>query len=137
MSEDERFLASEEGKRLSSKERQRLRNKVSARAFRSRKKEYISQLESGVALTTQDVINLRRENVALLSENERYRDLIRSLLRQPTFTLSLNNYNADCHSLSAAQLEQKVMHHSSTHEYSVQPKQDRQEQQAWPPQQQW
>ena len=38
MDEDERLLASEEGKRLSSKERRQLRNKVSARAFRSRRK---------------------------------------------------------------------------------------------------
>ena len=36
--EDERLLASEEGKKLSSKERRQLRNKVSARAFRSRRK---------------------------------------------------------------------------------------------------
>jgi len=38
MDEDERILASEEGKKLSSKERRQLRNKVSARAFRSRRK---------------------------------------------------------------------------------------------------
>jgi hypothetical protein len=36
--EDQRLLASEEGKKLSSKERRQLRNKVSARAFRSRRK---------------------------------------------------------------------------------------------------
>jgi hypothetical protein len=38
MDEDERLLNSEEGKKLSSKERRQLRNKVSARAFRSRRK---------------------------------------------------------------------------------------------------
>jgi hypothetical protein len=38
MDEDEKFLASEEGKKLDSKERRQLRNKVSARAFRSRRK---------------------------------------------------------------------------------------------------
>lgn len=38
MDEDERLLASEEGKKLSSKERRQLRNKVSARAFRFRRK---------------------------------------------------------------------------------------------------
>jgi hypothetical protein len=42
MDEDERLLASEEGKKLSSKERRQLRNKVSARAFRSRRKGKIS-----------------------------------------------------------------------------------------------
>jgi bZIP-type transcription factor MBZ1 len=38
MDEDERLLNSDEGKKLSSKERRQLRNKVSARAFRSRRK---------------------------------------------------------------------------------------------------
>lgn len=44
MDEDERLLASEEGKRLSSKERRQLRNKVSARAFRSRRKGMRGQI---------------------------------------------------------------------------------------------
>ena len=43
MDEDERLLASEEGKKLSSKERRQLRNKVSARAFRSRRKGTIQR----------------------------------------------------------------------------------------------
>lgn len=38
MDDDERLLNSEQGKKLSSKERRQLRNKVSARAFRSRRK---------------------------------------------------------------------------------------------------
>jgi hypothetical protein len=38
MDDDERLLASEEGKKLSRKERRQLRNRVSARAFRSRRK---------------------------------------------------------------------------------------------------
>ena len=42
MDDDERLLASEEGKKLSSKERRQLRNKVSARAFRSRRKGMLS-----------------------------------------------------------------------------------------------
>lgn len=48
MDEDERLLASEEGKKLSSKERRQLRNKVSARAFRSRRKGMliVNQLSS-------------------------------------------------------------------------------------------
>ena len=46
MDEDERLLASEEGKKLSSKERRQLRNKVSARAFRSRRKGNRSNLQS-------------------------------------------------------------------------------------------
>ncbi len=38
MDEDERLLASEEGKKLRSPERRQIRNPVSARAFRSRRK---------------------------------------------------------------------------------------------------
>ena len=53
MDEDERLLASEEGKKLSSKERRQLRNKVSARAFRSRRKGMSVNLSlcSGIVLT--------------------------------------------------------------------------------------
>lgn len=46
MDEDERLLASEEGKKLTSKERRQLRNKVSARAFRSRRKGKRRKLEA-------------------------------------------------------------------------------------------
>lgn len=53
MDEDERLLASEEGKKLSSKERRQLRNKVSARAFRSRRKgEFHCHLPIGKRLLT-------------------------------------------------------------------------------------
>ena len=44
MDEDERLLNSDEGKKLSSKERRQLRNKVSARAFRSRRKGMTTSL---------------------------------------------------------------------------------------------
>jgi len=108
MDEDERLLASEEGKKLSSKERRQLRNKVSARAFRSRRKEYIGQLEGEIALKTQDANNLRNENNALLQENERYRGLIETLLRHPAFTPFLNDLSADPSSLGLSQLQQKV-----------------------------
>jgi hypothetical protein len=52
MDEDERLLASEEGKKLSSKERRQLRNKVSARAFRSRRKGKNYHHQSDWALLT-------------------------------------------------------------------------------------
>lgn len=51
MDEDERLLASEEGKKLSSKERRQLRNKVSARAFRSRRKGTVSTSTTLLILT--------------------------------------------------------------------------------------
>ena len=46
MDDDEKLLASEEGKKLSSKERRQLRNKVSARAFRSRRKRTLIMLHN-------------------------------------------------------------------------------------------
>ncbi|KFY71954.1 hypothetical protein V499_07882 [Pseudogymnoascus sp. VKM F-103] len=95
MDEDERLLASEEGKKLSSKERRQLRNKVSARAFRSRRKEYIGQLEGEIATRVNENTDLRNQNRELLSENKRLADLTRMLLSSPSFsgfldTLSTN-----------------------------------------------
>ena len=52
MDEDERLLASEQGKKLSSKERRQLRNKVSARAFRSRRKGKLHLLIPGCRILT-------------------------------------------------------------------------------------
>ncbi|CAG7915820.1 unnamed protein product [Penicillium olsonii] len=90
MDEDERLLASEEGKKLSSKERRQLRNKVSARAFRSRRKEYIGQLESEVAARTNEAHEVRLQNRALYEENARLNDLARMLLGSPHFNNFLN-----------------------------------------------
>ncbi|EXJ66318.1 uncharacterized protein A1O5_10470 [Cladophialophora psammophila CBS 110553] len=86
MDEDERLLASEEGKKLSSKERRQLRNKVSARAFRSRRKEYISQLEGEVAAKSQEANDLRSQNQQLREENNRLTDLTRMLLSSQAFS---------------------------------------------------
>lgn len=86
MDEDERLLASEEGKKLSSKERRQLRNKVSARAFRSRRKEYITQLEAEIANKVTENGDLRAENRALVDENKRLTDLTRMLLSSPSFS---------------------------------------------------
>jgi hypothetical protein len=86
MDEDERLLASEEGKKLSSKERRQLRNKVSARAFRSRRKEYIGQLEGEVQQKVNEANELRTQNRALMEENARSRAFIERLLRHQAFT---------------------------------------------------
>jgi len=86
MDEDERLLASEEGKKLSSKERRQLRNKVSARAFRSRRKEYIGQLEGEIAVKVNENSDLRAQNRALMEENTRLSDLTRMLLSSPSFS---------------------------------------------------
>lgn len=95
MDEDERLLASEEGKKLSSKERRQLRNKVSARAFRSRRKEYIGQLEGEVAVKTNECNELRTQNRALMEENARSRAFIERLLRHQAFTPFLEELSRD------------------------------------------
>ncbi|KAH8843904.1 hypothetical protein MCOR27_000198 [Pyricularia oryzae] len=112
MDEDERLLASEEGKKLTSKERRQLRNKVSARAFRSRRKEYITQLESEIANKVTENGDLRTQNRALMEENKRLQDLTRMLLSSPSFSdfldrLSTNPASVPQTSAPAPQVEQR------------------------------
>lgn len=95
MDEDERLLASEEGKKLSSKERRQLRNKVSARAFRSRRKEYITQLEQERDNKDEELTRLRVNNRALLEENKRLSDLTRMLLSSPSFSNFLDHLSTN------------------------------------------
>lgn len=102
MDEDERLLASEEGKKLSSKERRQLRNKVSARAFRSRRKEYISQLESEIANKVTENGDLRAQNRALMDENKRLSDLTRMLLSSPSFSNFLEHLSQNPQALPQA-----------------------------------
>ncbi|CAN8103874.1 unnamed protein product [Discula destructiva] len=108
MDEDERLLASDEGKKLSSKERRQLRNKVSARAFRSRRKEYITQLESEIANKVTENGDLRAHNRALVDENKRLSDLTRMLLGSPSFSDFLERLSANPSQLpqGAPQIEQ-------------------------------
>ncbi|KAJ9204646.1 transcriptional regulator family: bZIP [Paecilomyces variotii] len=108
MDEDERLLASEEGKKLSSKERRQLRNKVSARAFRSRRKEYIGQLEGEVAVKTNEANELRMQNRALFEENARLTDLTRMLLSSPHFSSFLNDFSLNGIPSSQPQQQQQV-----------------------------
>ncbi|EPE07656.1 bzip transcription factor [Ophiostoma piceae UAMH 11346] len=95
MDDDERLLASEEGKRLTSKERRQLRNKVSARAFRSRRKEYITQLEAEIAGKVTENGELRTQNRALAEENKRLSDLTRMLLGSPSFSDFLDRLSSN------------------------------------------
>lgn len=95
MDDDERLLASEEGKKLTSKERRQLRNKVSARAFRSRRKEYITQLEAEIAGKVTENGELRTQNRALAEENKRLSDLTRMLLGSPSFSDFLDRLSSN------------------------------------------
>lgn len=103
MDEDERLLASEEGKKLSSKERRQLRNKVSARAFRSRRKEYIGQLEGELAAKAAEADEFKSKNEELISENKRLTDLTRLLLSSPAFSDFLNDLSGTGVAASALQ----------------------------------
>jgi hypothetical protein len=95
MDEDERLLNSEEGKKLSSKERRQLRNKVSARAFRSRRKEYITQLEAEITTKTNEGAELKRQNQMLMEENARFRALAEKLLSHNAFRPFLEELSRD------------------------------------------
>lgn len=111
MDEDERLLASEEGKKLSSKERRQLRNKVSARAFRSRRKgkyflhtcclfthmrlEYIGQLEGEIAAKAAEADELKVKNEELMAENTHLTDLTRMLLSSPAFSTFLSDLSGN------------------------------------------
>ncbi|KAK9465546.1 hypothetical protein V1512DRAFT_265726 [Lipomyces arxii] len=81
--DDERLLASEEGKKLSSKERRQLRNKVSARNFRLRRKEYISHLEDLIAKKSDEADSLKSDNERLVMENKRLADTLAALTLSP------------------------------------------------------
>lgn len=95
MDPDEKLLASDEGKKLSSKERRQLRNKVSARAFRSRRKDYITQLEEAAAAKAQESEELQKENDALKAENRRMHDLTNLLLAAPQFKTYMDDMAQD------------------------------------------
>ncbi|KAI1279708.1 hypothetical protein F5Y07DRAFT_31341 [Xylaria sp. FL0933] len=115
MDEDERLLASEEGKKLSSKERRQLRNKVSARAFRSRRKEYITQLESEIASKVTENNDLRAENQALADENKRLSELTRMLLSSSSFSTFLNELSSNPSALPQAQPQVEQRQPEPTH----------------------
>ncbi|KAL9130570.1 MAG: hypothetical protein Q9217_001283 [Psora testacea] len=127
MDEDERLLASEEGKKLSSKERRQLRNKVSARAFRSRRKEYIGQLEGEIAAKSAEADDLRVKNQALVAENSRLTDLTRMLLSSPHFSNFLNALSAsggsmpDLSHTASTQQQQQSMNQQQASRKDVDP----------------
>ncbi|KAI9721800.1 MAG: hypothetical protein M1812_002135 [Candelaria pacifica] len=118
MDEDERLLASEEGKKLSSKERRQLRNKVSARAFRSRRKEYIGQLEGELATKANEMNILKDQNRALMDENAKLTNLTRMLLSSPAFSTFVDEMGANS---LAAPPAPRPEHASNSHNQNNQP----------------
>jgi hypothetical protein len=69
----------EEYKKLSSKEKRQLRNKLSARAFRTRRKDYIGTLEAHIKDRDTVIDAIRAELVSSRSENQDLRYVIRCL----------------------------------------------------------
>ncbi|KAL9935295.1 hypothetical protein V8E36_005643 [Tilletia maclaganii] len=78
ISEDLRPSA-EEYRKLSSKEKRQLRNKISARNFRTRRKEYIGQLEDQIADRDQIIEGLRQQVAHLNVTNRDLNEEIKTL----------------------------------------------------------
>ncbi|KAB5583570.1 hypothetical protein GE09DRAFT_305083 [Coniochaeta sp. 2T2.1] len=85
MDEDERLLNSEEGKKLTPKERRQLRNKVSARHFRKRRKEMIVDLEAVNQNLTRENDQLKLEKEKLISDNQNLRKFVEHMIKTPYF----------------------------------------------------
>ncbi|KAJ2766456.1 hypothetical protein IWQ56_003719 [Coemansia nantahalensis] len=64
---------------LTSKERRQLRNKISARNFRVRRKEYISNLEAEVRMHKEEADGLRRDLLSSQKDNALLREEIQKL----------------------------------------------------------
>ncbi|EST06992.1 Basic-leucine zipper domain protein [Kalmanozyma brasiliensis GHG001] len=69
----------EEYKKLSSKEKRQLRNKISARNFRTRRKEYIGQLEDQIADRDTLIEGLRQQVSQLSVENKALKDEVKTI----------------------------------------------------------
>jgi 16S rRNA A1518/A1519 N6-dimethyltransferase RsmA/KsgA/DIM1 with predicted DNA glycosylase/AP lyase activity len=63
----------EEYKKMSSKEKRQLRNKLSARAFRNRRKTYINELEDHIKDRDRLIDAIRNELKNFRSENDELR----------------------------------------------------------------
>ncbi|KAG1518741.1 hypothetical protein G6F49_003101 [Rhizopus delemar] len=79
-SEEDLSRTSQPQKSMTSKERRQMRNKISARNFRVRRKEYISQLEQKLDEHEKTIHSLKEENTKLRKANE---ELMQQLLQQP------------------------------------------------------
>lgn len=69
----------EEYKKLSSKEKRQLRNKISARNFRTRRKEYITQLEEQISDRDTIIESLRQQISQLSVENKSLKDEVKTI----------------------------------------------------------
>jgi hypothetical protein len=117
---DAKLLNSEEGKKLPAMKRRQLRNKVSARAFRSRRKDYIAGLED-------ENNRIKAENAMLRNENAVLQSFVKDMLhRVPAFTAYLNSHVRE----AAAQLQSNQQQNQSTQLSQVNLSQQSQQQPA-------
>ncbi|KAJ5903905.1 hypothetical protein N7504_006288 [Penicillium tannophilum] len=89
MDEDQRLFNTEEGKKLSSKERVSCATR-SLLVHRPRRKEYTYQLETEVVARTNEAHETRLQSCSLYEENARLNDLACILLDSPHFAEFLN-----------------------------------------------
>ncbi|KAF9155788.1 hypothetical protein BG015_008599 [Linnemannia schmuckeri] len=81
-------------KKMTSKERRQLRNKISARNFRVRRKEYIYTLEGQVLQHKTEARHLREAVTLMQDENQRLKDELETVRRQlEATTLSSSSIN--------------------------------------------
>ncbi|KAK1774356.1 hypothetical protein QBC45DRAFT_425126 [Copromyces sp. CBS 386.78] len=92
LDEDERVLKGEEAKGMTSAQRRQLRNKVSARNFRARKKDYIHDLEEKCKEQHRTILQLEANMRAQITDNERCKALIVELLGLPEMANLLGHY---------------------------------------------
>lgn len=83
LDDDESWRPSpEEYKKLSSKEKRQLRNKLSARAFRTRRKDYIGTLEAHIKDRDMVIDEMRNELIHSRNENQDLRYVISLFFRK-------------------------------------------------------
>lgn len=91
MDEDEKLLASENAKKMPTGAKRRIRNKVSARNFRERRKRYIEGLEQELIKHANENALYKAKNAAMEDENKRLMNLTKMLLSSPHFAPILND----------------------------------------------
>ncbi|OXG16417.1 hypothetical protein J008_05532 [Cryptococcus neoformans] len=100
LDDDESWRPSpEEYKKLSSKEKRQLRNKLSARAFRTRRKDYIGTLEAHIKDRDMVIDEMRNELIHSRNENQ---DLRKELAALKASTMSILHPESASKSFSPA-----------------------------------
>ncbi|KAH7636072.1 hypothetical protein B0T09DRAFT_252041 [Sordaria sp. MPI-SDFR-AT-0083] len=92
LDDDERVLKGEEAKGMTSAQRRQLRNKVSARNFRARKKDYINDLEEKCKEQHRTILQLEANLRAQITDSDRCKALIVELLGLPQMADLLGHY---------------------------------------------